>query len=246
MKRILTAAVLLCILAVCGTAGLADSERENTLDLYLPSDPEQYIWEYTLENEDLVRVESETVPDGHTLGLPGRGEYEWMRIQGLESGSTVMKCLRINIMTEKTECTLVYRLEVEEDLQVVLRAFEMLEPETAPWGAVTSFFFTFGGYEPYRSYEMRQMEDGSLMTAKNDEEGPADQEMPVLLAELAEAYGVAGWDGFDGAAEGVLDGEGFLLTITWENGFSIHASGENAFPARYGDFRDAVRELFGE
>ena len=93
---------------------------------------------------------------------------------------------------------------------------------------------------------MRQLEDGSLMKAKNDEEEPADQEMPVLLAELAEAYGVAGWDGFDGTAEGVLDGEGFLLTITWENGFSIHASGENAFPARYGDFRDAVRELFGE
>ena len=67
-----------------------------------------------------------------------------------------------------------------------------------------------------------------------------------LLAELTETYDVAGWDGFDGTAEGVLDGEGFLLTITWENGFSIHASGENAFPARYGDFRDAVRELFGE
>lgn len=62
------------------------------------------------------------------------------------------------------------------------------------------------------------------------------------LEALLEKNGVPAWDGFCGRPRmDVLDGEGFGLSVSFRDGRSISASGENKFPAGYGDFRSSLR-----
>ena len=243
-KRILSLLVL-CCLCLAGAAAHADTEDANAVDLYLPADPDTGSWEYTLENEDLVQVESEYYPDIRELGLTGNAGADWFRVSGLEPGTTALRFLYINAATLRTDMTLVYRLTVDEGLNVLIWGVEMLEAEKGPRGEITSFFFTTGGYERPRSYSLRKDEDGQwLAETDSDGEREAPEEMQEELAAIAEEYGVTAWDGFDGAGEGVLDGEDFLFTMVWENGYSVQATGNNVFPENYYDFREAVEELF--
>ena len=243
MKRAAAWVLALCLL--CGAGALADSDG-NAVDLYLPGDPDTGSWEYTLEDEDLVDVETAHYEDIHELGLTGNGGADWFRVTGLEPGTTALRLLYINGETLRTDMTLVYRLTVDEDLNVLIWGFEMLEAEKEPRGAVTSFFFTTGGYERPRSFSLRRDGDALLMETDSDGEKEAPEGMDGELAGLAEEYGIVSWDGFDGAAEGVLDGEDFLFAMVWENGFSVQASGNNAFPENYDGFRSAVEELFAD
>ena len=66
------------------------------------------------------------------------------------------------------------------------------------------------------------------------------------LEALLDKNGVLSWDGFKGRPRmDVLDGEGFSLTVTFRNGATIIASGENKFPADYRSFRHDLR-LFAD
>ena len=243
MKARFAAMLAVLWLCVCGAA-LADSEG-NAVDLYLPCDPEAGSWEYVIENEDLVEVTDQFYEDIHELGLIGTDGVNWVHLEGLEPGTTALRMLLINSQTLKTDLTLVYRLTVDEDLNILIWGFEMLEAERSPRGAIQSFFFWTGGYENPRSYSLRRNEAG-LMLKERDSEGETEASGAFLadFASLVEKYDVVAWDGFDEAAEGVLDGDNFLLALVWENGFSIQATGSNAFPEHYDDFRQEVERLF--
>ena len=237
--------VLLCLLTAGITPGLADSGR-NEVDLYLPGDPEVGNWEYALDDEELMDVKTAFYADIHELGLIGTDGAEWIHLTGAKPGNTTLRMMYINSFTLRTDLTLVYRVTVDEKLNILINGFEMLEPEWSPRGEITSFFFTRGGYERPRSYALRRDKDGNLwMETDNDGEQPADEAMTEALASLVEEYHLVSWNGFNDSAKGVLDGESFLFTMVWENGFGIEASGDNAFPENYDDFRSAVEELFG-
>ncbi len=245
MKRFLLILLAASFLMLCGTAP-AEEDQANEVDFYLPSDPDTATWEYTVENEDLIDVTTEFYPDIRELGLIGNSGADWFHVSGLEPGTTTLRFLSINSQTLETDLTLVYRLKVDEDLNVIIWGAEMLEAERSPRGAITSFFFTSGGYNPPESYTLRRDEDGNLLKEVNDDgEEPAPEELLEELADLAEQCDVLSWNGFNGASEGALDGENFLFAMVWENGFSIQATGSNAFPENYFDFRDALGDLFG-
>ena len=73
-------------------------------------------------------------------------------------------------------------------------------------------------------------------------------EDPLLdqLGELAEEYGIQSWDGFDKVDKNVLDGTGFTLSITYADGRSVRANGNNVFPDGYEDAKAGICALFEE
>lgn len=243
MKRLLVLLAALCLLAA---AAGADSEiTENCIDLYLPSDPDVGSWECTVEDEDLIGIRSNFYPDIHELGLIGTDGAEWFHVQGRKPGTTALRLRYINSFTLRADLTLVYRLTVDEKLNVFIWGFEMLEAEHSPRGEIRSFFFSVGGYEDLRTYSLRVNEAGEWRKETN---GGGEETVPETfsgeLTRLVERYDAVSWNGFNETAEGVLDGEDFVLSIVWENEYGIHAAGSNAFPENYSDFRQAVERLF--
>ena len=54
---------------------------------------------------------------------------------------------------------------------------------------------------------------------------------------------IAEWNGYSKYNPGVCDGEGFSLNMGFNDGKSLHASGTNAFPPRYGAFCAAMEHV---
>lgn len=240
------AILLLTALLVLTTGAWAESDSEpNGIDLYLPSDPEVGNWEYTVENEDLIDVQWEFFPDIHELGLIGTDGADWFHVEGLEPGTTTVRFLYVNSFTQLTDLTLVYRLTVDDELNVMVWGFEMVEPERTPRGEVKSLFFTEGGYGDGRSFSLRRdEEDELLMELDFDGEQAADESLLAELDGILEKYGVVSWNGFNDVGEGEADGNDFMLAIVWENDFSIQATGNNAYPEHFGEFCGAMEDLF--
>lgn len=246
MKRFFVVLVFLCMLT-CACTAEGGTGQGNVTDLYLPSDPDIGRWEAVIENEDIIAVDWAWYPDIHELGLIGTAGAEWFRIRGLTEGTTTLKFLFINSFTLRTNLTLVYRLNVDERLNVMIWGFEMLEPEYEPRGEIMRLFFTWGGYEKPVSVCFRKDEAGTLWT---ETEGNGETAVPETFSErltdIVTEYNINGWNGFQGNNADMLDGEEFHLTIIYENEFVIEASGNNEFPENYQEFKKALMELFSE
>lgn len=65
------------------------------------------------------------------------------------------------------------------------------------------------------------------------------------ILALADECGLAGWDGFRGEDDEVLDGGGFSFRAVI-NGREMRASGSNVWPAGYGTFIAAIRDILRE
>ena len=72
----------------------------------------------------------------------------------------------------------------------------------------------------------------------------ADESLLAELDGILEKYGVVSWNGFNDVGEGEADGNDFMLAIVWENDFSIQATGNNAYPEHFGEFCEAMEDLF--
>ena len=97
------------------------------------------------------------------------------------------------------------------------------------------FYFSRGGYMAPQSCEIT-LQSGCYTLRENEEE-PRDMD-PELVAELLKVirtYGLKDWNGFHESNPDVLDGEGFCLEMTYADGTSVYASGDNAFPDHYYD-----------
>lgn len=82
-----------------------------------------------------------------------------------------------------------------------------------------------------------------------------DDEKKALVCELDESFveklnllykngGLASWDGYHETTAGVCDGDAFSLSIRFEDGGSLSASGSNCAPEGYGAFKERLQELF--
>ena len=96
------------------------------------------------------------------------------------------------------------------------------------------------------------MEDGTATfvyeTMEHSDYGEMSCQLPAeALAQLEALYKqcrVATWNGYSKYNSWVSDGEGFSLDIRFADGERLTASGTNAFPDGYGNFRNGLRELF--
>lgn len=71
-----------------------------------------------------------------------------------------------------------------------------------------------------------------------------EEEVAEKLREIYDRLEVEKWNGFDKAAEGVFDGQSFLLAIGFSNGEYLSAKAYHLFPKNFWEFRDEITELF--
>ncbi len=111
--------------------------------------------------------------------------------------------------------------------------------EKSPEGPVlTSLWFFLGGSMMPRSWEVRFDVDPPVILENDGEARPFGAEAAAALKQAVLDFRVSAWDGFLGSDPNVLDGEAFSLELTYADGTTIHASGENAFPEGYHAFRN--------
>ncbi len=122
--------------------------------------------------------------------------------------------------------------------------FEALCEKLARNHTVTRFFFGRGGYmvpvyheAVFRDGKWYLMDDGEILRELDDAYA---QELSRIVID----YDLEDWDGFRGSDPRVLDGEGFTLQLTFADGRTVYASGENKFPDRYHSASNAIEELF--
>ena len=108
---------------------------------------------------------------------------------------------------------------------------------------LTRFFYSIRGEMMPRSWEITLQEDGYWI--QENEETP--RLFPEALAmELTQAIvnnDADSWHGVYETEYEVLDGEGFSLSMDFEDGVSVHASGNNAFPDGYFTFQRVVLDI---
>ena len=245
MKRCLCLALFVLAVAALG----ATASAANEVDMYLPFENDgNHFWDTVIGDESLLALKTKEYADIHELGLTGTGGVKWVHLKGLTPGNTSVHFLYVDVDVPAAPLyTLVYRLTVDDALNVMIWGVEMLEPETSPRGKIKSFFFTYGGYMRPCTYNLRREDSGAILMSLNDgPETAADPSMAEKLENLVAEYNINAWNGFSKSRRGVLDGEDFNLEIVYENGFAVTAHGSNSFPEHYSDFQAAVRELFGE
>lgn len=124
--------------------------------------------------------------------------------------------------------------------------FEALCIRFADNHILTRFCFTRGGEMVPQSREVI-LQDGSYCI--QDDEGDTRAFDPALMDALRQViaeYDLESWDGFHDSDPNVLDGEFFSLEMSYADGSSIYASGDNAFPERYFDVADSIEAIFKE
>ena len=106
--------------------------------------------------------------------------------------------------------------------------------------AISRFELYRSGEIAYDSFDIITLMGEYSMSVSGDDYQKIDARYVDELFQVIEKYDLYEWDGFDKTREGVLDGEGFRLEVTFTDGTSITANGDNAFPA---DYFDAIGEI---
>ncbi len=118
--------------------------------------------------------------------------------------------------------------------------FEELCSRLAQNHILTRFTVSRGGFMIPQSFEIT-LQNGSYIIREN-EDAPRSMD-PGLMTELQDAirtYGIEAWNGFHESNPNVLDGEGFWLELSFADGASVYASGDNAFPDSYSDAMSCI------
>jgi len=85
----------------------------------------------------------------------------------------------------------------------------------------------------------------SLLAGEREYSLDMTAEEAEALASLVQNHELTRWNGFDRVDRHALDGTGFELTIRYEDGQEVRASGSNAFPEGYKAAHEAVLNFFG-
>jgi len=97
------------------------------------------------------------------------------------------------------------------------------------------------------AFKHKPKKDKNSVTVATSEQGNGEVRVSVqALDALVEAHKLTGWNGFDKVDRTALDGTDFELTIGYEDGRKVCATGSNAFPKGYREAREAILELFGK
>ena len=119
---------------------------------------------------------------------------------------------------------------------------------------IKSFYLTYtNGYmiNSYTRYQLSLEDDKYNIEIKPygiDEEDKLNIEVTTEfieeLSKILKKYAVNKWDGFDKTNQGVLDGDSFSFSMSFNNGKSIHATGYMKWPSNYHLFESDISTLF--
>ena len=73
---------------------------------------------------------------------------------------------------------------------------------------------------------------------------PLTDEDMASFSVLVQELGLAEWNGYHKIDRDVLDGASFSLSVVFEDGGVIDASGSNCFPRGYSEKVSAIRDFF--
>jgi len=97
----------------------------NSVDLYLPSNPTTgFTWLAQAETEGVVAVTDLYFADPAPLGMTGAGGVHWFHLDGLTPGVTAVTLTYGRSWEENPIRTIVYRLTVDEQLNVLVWGIE--------------------------------------------------------------------------------------------------------------------------
>ena len=126
-------------------------------------------------------------------------------------------------------------------------------PSVGNESPISYFCYSNSGSSTYEiySYEVeRDEESGAMMVIYELNCGnliysvPADEALMRELSAIVASTNIHKWDGFKKTNSMVMDGSGFSLSIAFEDGSMIKASGSNSFPEGFGDAKAAIDDLF--
>ena len=180
--------------------------------------------EYSIEIDDpgIVSCSCRTeYEDQDQEAIPGAGFEVIYTFTGLKPGTTQMTVSMSSPLMERQDAH--YSVVVDDDLNVTLSQERQ----------ISRFELYRNGEIAYDSYQIITFMDNWCVSVNGDEYQRIDDKYAEELFQVIEKYDLYQWDGFDEVRSGVLDGEGFRLEISFTDGTSIRANGDNAFPENY-------------
>lgn len=117
---------------------------------------------------------------------------------------------------------------------------------------VAGLSFGVSGYGPGWNYNIQKSEEDNtktIMTCEDFENSIREISCEVddgtleSISKLMERLNIQSWNGFSKSNDFVLDGEGFSLSVDFEDGKHIYASGSNSFPKNYSEFESEFLEI---
>ena len=111
---------------------------------------------------------------------------------------------------------------------------------------LVDFTYSYNGSIGGDSYTFRvkKQKDGTALltyyamqyNSYGDMEMPVETDLLTALEDLYHKHHICQWEGFNKINEYVLDGSGFSLYLTFQDGKSMSASGSNTWPDGYLDY----------
>ena len=138
-------------------------------------------------------------------------------------------------------------------LAVGVAALVVNHGKTVATDAKVSYFcFYTSGSSTYdfNSYKVLQDEEtGEMMLLcelhyNESYSIPADEAFLSQIEALVAEHDLWTWNGFKKTNSLIQDGDSFSLYVTFADGNSIEASGNNSYPQGYGGVYEAIEELF--
>ena len=121
-------------------------------------------------------------------------------------------------------------------------------PEDPP--AVKAFWYVTSGMSimEFSRYQIKETARGRFawIELHNDDHYvlPLTDEDMASFSALVQELGLAEWNGYHKIDRDVLDGASFSLSVEFEDGGVIDASGSNCFPRGYSEKASAIRDFF--
>ena len=226
--------ILLTFLFCLGSFSIYAEETETgaavlTLSSFSGGGPEYTI---TIGDPQIVSYTCRTeYDDPDQEPMPGAGYQIIYTITGIQPGITKMTVSMSSPLMENRED--IYTVTVDENLNVTLDQEK----------AITRFELYRNGEIAFDSYEIITFMDGYSVSVNGENFLSIDKKYVDELFQVVEKYDLYRWDGFDESQDNVLDGEGFRLEISFTDGASIRANGNNAFPEDYFSAIGEIQEI---
>ena len=121
-KLVFCLTLVLCLLAASALA-----QQNPAVDLYLPGNPTTgYAWTAQAEDEGIVEITDQYFSEKSDEPLSGLGGAWWFHFEGIQPGTTAVTLTYARPWEpEGAVYTFVYRLTVDEDLNVLIWGVEM-------------------------------------------------------------------------------------------------------------------------
>ncbi|MBQ8092177.1 MAG: hypothetical protein IJ242_01175 [Clostridia bacterium] len=234
--------LLFFTLLTAGVAGAA--ETVNAVDLYLPSDPfHGVMWYADGADESILDIQETEYEHASELGMPGEDAIQRFHLSGRSSGTTSLHLTKTSSGTAPMPAlTMNYRISVDDAGNVMIRSVEVFDTPAAPSGGIRSFILFDGNeYDSSRLYGFYKDDSGNYWKELGSGDTvPARTRLSEEVKSLLDVYNVFSWQADEAAW---IPGDGFILEISFENGYIFSLSGEDRCPPDYLPMRYALEDL---